>query len=69
MREIGDTVAVGAPLIRLKVEGVAEGGIPEAKAQEALKGANKSPMRRRGRNGSAALGEQAWGARTCEDRR
>jgi 2-oxoisovalerate dehydrogenase E2 component (dihydrolipoyl transacylase) len=35
--EIGDTVAVGAPLIRLKVEGVAEGDIAEAKAQEAPK--------------------------------
>jgi 2-oxoisovalerate dehydrogenase E2 component (dihydrolipoyl transacylase) len=35
--EIGDTVAVGAPLIRLKVEGVVEGDIAEAKAQEAPK--------------------------------
>jgi 2-oxoisovalerate dehydrogenase E2 component (dihydrolipoyl transacylase) len=39
--EIGDTVAVGAPLIRLKVEGAAEGGIPEAKAQETPKGASQ----------------------------
>ena len=38
--EIGDTVAVGAPLIRLKVEGAAE-GIAEATAQEAPKGASR----------------------------
>jgi 2-oxoisovalerate dehydrogenase E2 component (dihydrolipoyl transacylase) len=36
--EIGDTVAVGAPLIRLEVEGMAKGVIAEAKAQEAPKG-------------------------------
>ena len=39
--EIGDTVAVGAPLIRLKVEGVAEGRIAEAKAHEAPKGSEE----------------------------
>jgi 2-oxoisovalerate dehydrogenase E2 component (dihydrolipoyl transacylase) len=39
--EIGDTIAVGAPLIRLKVEGVAEGDIAEAKAQEAPKGSQE----------------------------
>ena len=52
--EIGDTVAVGAPLIRLKVEGVAEGGIAEAKAQEAPKGSEEE---------APAAGGMAEGAR------
>jgi 2-oxoisovalerate dehydrogenase E2 component (dihydrolipoyl transacylase) len=59
--EIGDTIAVGAPLIRLKVEGVAEGDIAEAKAQEAPKGAGQEEA-------PAAAGGMAEGDETVPSR-